>query len=104
MTFNSTGYVINSSIEGCIQMKSYLQGTPEIKLALNENLVLGRNSGAYSNIILDDCNFHECVNASEFELNKIIRIKPPEGFFSKFPFLNYNRRICCNELQNYWRL
>lgn len=26
--FNASGYVINSSIEGCIQMKSYLVGNP----------------------------------------------------------------------------
>lgn len=28
--FNSSGYVINSSIEGCIQMKSYLHGNPPL--------------------------------------------------------------------------
>ena len=99
MTFNSTGYVINSSIEGCIQMKSYLQGSPEIKLALNENLALGRSSGNYSNCILDDYNFHECVNSSEFDMNKIIRIKPPLGFFAFLYFTETNfRRICSNEL------
>jgi len=86
ITFNSTGYVINSSIEGCIQMKSYLLNNPEIKLALNDNLVLGRNSGIISNAVLDDYNFHECVNASEFEVNKIVRIRPPEG---EFVAMNY---------------
>ena len=58
-------------------MKSYLQGNPEIKLALNDNLILGKGNG--SNLALDDYNFHECVNATEFEMNKIVRIRPPEG-------------------------
>ena len=33
--FNSSGYIINSSIDGYIQMKSYLTGNPALKLALN---------------------------------------------------------------------
>ena len=40
--FNSTGYVINSSIEGYIQMKSFLTGNPPLKLALNEDLIIGK--------------------------------------------------------------
>jgi len=60
-------------------MKSYLLNNPEIKLALNDNLVLGRNTGMMSNAVLDDYNFHECVNSQEFEMNKVIRIKPPQG-------------------------
>jgi AP-4 complex subunit mu-1 len=36
--FNANGFVLNSAIEGCIQMKSYLSGNPELRLALNEVL------------------------------------------------------------------
>lgn len=36
--FNSNGYVINSSIDGVIQMKSYLLGNPELRLVLNDDL------------------------------------------------------------------
>jgi len=43
--FNSNGYVINSSIDGVIQMKSYLHGNPELRLVLNENLVVGKSAG-----------------------------------------------------------
>lgn len=55
--FNASGYVINSSVDGCIQMKSYLVGNPALKLTLNEDLTLAEynSSGA---IVLDDCNFH----------------------------------------------
>eukprot|EP00968_Pinguiococcus_pyrenoidosus_P009309 scaffold731_cov261-Pinguiococcus_pyrenoidosus.AAC.55 len=34
--FSPNGYVLNSNIDGCIQMKSYLSGQPELRLALNE--------------------------------------------------------------------
>jgi len=86
VTFNSTGYLINSSIEGCIQMKSYLIGNPDLKLALNDNLVIGKNANIASAAAIDDCNFHECVNTSSFEMSKIMTIKPPEG---EFVAMNY---------------
>lgn len=61
--FNASGYVINSSIDGCIQMKSYLNGNPALKLILNEDVTMAE-SNTIGNVILDDCNFHECVNYS----------------------------------------
>lgn len=39
------GYILTSEIDGTIQMKSYLTGNPEICLALNEDLSIGRGSG-----------------------------------------------------------
>ena len=42
--FNANGLVINSSIDGVIQMKSYLQGNPELRLVLNDDLVVGRTN------------------------------------------------------------
>lgn len=45
------GYILTSEIDGTIQMKSYLTGNPEIKLALNEDVTIGRSgSSAYGNI------------------------------------------------------
>lgn len=42
------GYILTSEIDGTIQMKSYLTGNPEIKLALNEDVTIGRGgSSAY---------------------------------------------------------
>ncbi|MED6118396.1 AP-4 complex subunit mu [Stylosanthes scabra] len=73
VTFNSSGFILTSEIDGTIQMKSYLTGNPEIRIALNDDLSIGasdyRGSGA---VILDDCNFHESV--------------PPDG---EFPVMNY---------------
>ena len=78
--FNASTYVINSSIDGCIQMKSYLHGNPPLKLALNEDLVLGKGAGLGNALALDDYNFHECATTNEFEVNRTLRINnPPEG-------------------------
>lgn len=44
--FSGSGYIINSTIDGCIQMKSYLSGNPELKLALNSDLVIGKGARA----------------------------------------------------------
>ncbi|CAG9313095.1 unnamed protein product [Blepharisma stoltei] len=87
--FNSNGYILNSSIDGCIQMKSYLYGNPQLRLALNEDLVIGRGSGNYGSVVLDDCNFHECVSSSEFNEFKILTINPPDG---EFIAMNYRIR------------
>lgn len=84
--FNASGYVINSSIDGSIMMKSFLSGNPELRLALNEDLVIGKGSGAYGSVVLDDCNFHECVHLDEFEASRTLHFIPPDGEFSA---LNY---------------
>jgi AP-4 complex subunit mu-1 len=84
---NANGYVLNSCIDGSIQMKSYLQGQPELKLALNEDLAIGRAAtGTYGSVVLDDCNFHECVDLSEFENFRCLIFYPPDG---EFAVMNY---------------
>ena len=86
--FSPNGYVLNSSIDGNIQMKSYLAGNPELRLALNEDLVVGGKggSGEYGAVVLDDLNFNECVNLSEFDGSKTLTFYPPDG---EFVLLNY---------------
>jgi AP-4 complex subunit mu-1 len=83
--FNANGYIMNSSLDGCIQMKSFLKGNPQLQLALNDDLVIEKSRNAYS-LGLDDFNFHECVNASEFKDGKILSITPPDG---EFVVMNY---------------
>jgi AP-4 complex subunit mu-1 len=43
--FNANGMMINASIDGVIQMKSYLIGNPELRLVLNNDLQVGKSSG-----------------------------------------------------------
>lgn len=88
VVYSLSGYILNSSIDGCIQMKSYLAGNPELRLALNEDLVIGRhqNNTSYGSVTLDDINFNDCVNLTEFEQARILSFIPPDGEFS---VLNY---------------
>jgi AP-4 complex subunit mu-1 len=88
ITFNSSGYVMNSSIDGTIQMKSYLAGNPSLRLALNEELVVGKGTGGgnFGAVEIDDCNFHECVNTETFESEKTLTFLPPDG---EFTVMNY---------------
>jgi len=88
---SSNGFVINSAIDGSIQMKSYLMGNPELKLALNEdinikNMELGGLHGGYGSVVLDDCNFHECVDLTEFSDSRTLSFYPPDG---EFAVMNY---------------
>jgi len=87
---SANGFTVNSAIDGSIQMKSYLAGNPELKLALNEdvqikNQQLGGNGG-YGAVVLDDCNFHECVDLSEFSDTRTLSLYPPDG---EFAVMNY---------------
>ena len=67
-------------------MKSYLAGNPELRLALNEDLVIGKGRGQHGSVVLDDANFHDCVQLAEFERERILTFLPPEG---EFTVINY---------------
>ncbi len=87
VTFSNNGYVLNSTIDGCIQMKSYLAGSPQLRLALNEDLAIGRNANTtYGSVTVDDINFNDCVNLSEWEHGRTLSFYPPDG---EFIVLNY---------------
>jgi AP-4 complex subunit mu-1 len=87
---SANGFVVNSAIDGSIQMKSYLMGNPELKLALNEDLNIKNQQlggyGGYGAVVLDDCNFHECVNLEEFSDQRTLSFYPPDG---EFAVMNY---------------
>lgn len=97
IVFSASGTVVNSTIDGSIQMKSYLSGNPELRLALNEDLVVGKG-GAYGSVILDDCNFHECVRLDDFETARLLSFYPPDG---EFVVLNYR---CTGEFRAPFRV
>eukprot|EP00271_Cylindrocystis_brebissonii_P005862 TRINITY_DN18200_c0_g1_i2.p1 TRINITY_DN18200_c0_g1~~TRINITY_DN18200_c0_g1_i2.p1 ORF type:complete len:465 (-),score=75.64 TRINITY_DN18200_c0_g1_i2:341-1735(-) len=98
VTFSSSGYILTSEIDGTIQMKSYLTGSPEIRLALNEDLGIGPNGTAgfvgggggefggagvgTGMVLLDDCNFHESVQLESFDVDRTLTLVPPDGEFS----------------------
>lgn len=63
------GYILTSEIDGTIQMKSYLTGNPEIRLALNEDLSIGRGQGPVSGIFFQFFWFFNVVFS--FPIKKI---------------------------------
>lgn len=84
--FSANGYVLNSTIDGCIQMKSYLAGSPQLRLALTQDLQIGKANRQYGSATVDDINFNEIVNLAEFESSRILSFVPPDG---EFVLLNY---------------
>jgi len=80
--FNSSGQVRTFSIDGSIQMKSYLSGSPELHLALNDELAIASaGKGGYGMVELDNVNFHECVQLDKFESERMLVLEPPHGEF-----------------------
>ena len=80
----STGELIRSEINGVVQIKSYLSGTAEIHMGVNEDLVVGRSNrfgSLHSSVVLDYCSFHDCVLLNNFEDRRQLTIQPPDGEF-----------------------
>mmetsp|Transcript_12362 Transcript_12362/g.40674 ORF Transcript_12362/g.40674 Transcript_12362/m.40674 type:complete len:464 (+) Transcript_12362:28-1419(+) len=96
VTFNASGYVLTSQIDGNIQVKSFLNGTPELRVALNEDLAIGSRdnspfAGDYGvgggvGVMLDDCNFHESVKLDQFAHERVLSLSPPSGEFTMMSF------------------
>jgi len=98
-TFDSHGNA-TSFIDGVIQMKSYLRGNPQLKLALNDIVVQSENPDQnYSamrgdRVVLDDVLFHERVNISEWTSSRTLTVLPPDG---EFNVLNYRVSRECRQ-------
>ena len=80
---SSTGQVIRSEILGSLKFKSYLSGMPELKLGLNDRLLLeGQGPGKGGRAVeMEDVRFHQCVRLSKFESDRTISFIPPDGEF-----------------------
>ncbi|KAL7066063.1 putative AP-2 complex mu subunit protein, partial [Cryptosporidium serpentis] len=91
VVLNYNGNIIRCNVDGSILMKSYLIGEPELMLGFTDNIILSDdynhtsisllNTTSDLATVIDDCNFHECVDINEFLQNKIIILRPPEGEF-----------------------
>ena len=63
-------------------MKSFLAGEAEIRLGLNEDLVISseeKRRGMGGAVALDDTNFHESANLEQFDQERILSIIAPDG-------------------------
>ena len=77
---NSMGDMLRTEIVGSIVVKSYLLGTPLIRIALNQDLIIGNdNNHPYSAIRVDSMNFNEIMNKSEFEHGRQLSFYPQDG-------------------------
>lgn len=84
--FSSNGTLLRADVEGVIKMKSFILGNPEIKLGLNEDLVV-RDSGStlaprFGSVRLDDVLFHSSVRTDEWDLDRTLALAPPDGEFN----------------------
>jgi len=84
--FGAGGSLLSARIDGSIVMRSFLKGSPELRLALNEDLVVGKSGSRYGRVCIDDITFHECCKVHTFEMDRSVNFHPPDG---EFLLLNY---------------
>ncbi|KAJ4480458.1 Mu homology domain-containing protein [Lentinula edodes] len=91
---SAKGTTLRADVDGHIQMRAYLSGTPECKFGLNDKLVIDRGAvgtsgpssgladrGGSDAVELDDCQFHQCVRLNDFDADRSISFIPPDGEF-----------------------
>ena len=81
---SANGTVLRSEILGSLKMKTFLSGMPELKLGLNDKLMLqaaGAGTGPARSVEMEDVKFHQCVRLSRFENDRTISFIPPDGEF-----------------------
>ncbi len=98
LLIGSNGSVLTSYVSGHIQMKTHLSGMPECKFGLNDSLSVGSSieghladydvknkkaipKAAAGEVVLEDCQFHQCVKLGQFDQDRTISFIPPDGEF-----------------------
>ena len=108
--FSATGQLTACSVEGSVLCKSFLTGQPWMRMVLAQELVIGKqqlaagsgggggssssssassssrssssSSSSKGALVVDDVNFHACVNTEELEGRRLLTLQPPEGEFT----------------------
>ena len=105
----NTGQTVKSELDGCIKIRSFLAGTPEIRLELNEDLQI-RNwenqmgvstNREFSSTVLDECCLHECINQIEFEKNRALLFNPPVGEWTAMQYNVFNAPVLPFQIHPY---
>ena len=97
---SASGTVLRADVNGAIEMRAYLSGTPECKFGLNDRLTLGddgadtslggpignmggnkASKAAAGSVTLEDVSLHQCVKLSSFTTDRTISFIPPDGSF-----------------------
>ena len=84
--FSRNGTILSSGIDGCIKMKSYLKNSPELRIVLSDEIIIGKTSYGAGRMELAGYNFCQGVRAKDFESQRTLYIVPPEG---EFILMNY---------------
>lgn len=94
---------MRADVDGHIQMRAYLSGTPECKFGLNDKLVIDKNEKGVSDAVeLDDCRFHQCVRLNDFDATRTISFIPPDGEFELMRYVLLNSfEVCTHSLVRY---
>jgi len=78
----ASGNVLRSEINGCIKMRVYLSGMPELRLGLNDKVLFeATGRGKSKSVEMDGQQFHQCVRLSRFDNDRTISFIPPDGEF-----------------------
>uniref|UniRef100_A0A1I8IXS2 FYVE-type domain-containing protein n=1 Tax=Macrostomum lignano TaxID=282301 RepID=A0A1I8IXS2_9PLAT len=79
---SASGNVLQSEINGFINLRTYLSGMPELQLGLNDKVLFeSTGRGRNKSVELEDVKFHQCVRLSRFESDRTISFVPPDGEF-----------------------
>ena len=84
--FGRNGTILSSGIDGCIKMKSYLKNSPELRIVLSDDVIIGKASYGGGRMELSGYNFCQGVRIRDFETQRTLYIIPPEG---EFILMNY---------------
>jgi AP-1 complex subunit mu len=86
----TSGQVLRSEIDGVLKMRTFLSGMPELKLGLNDKILMDARARAASgtgavsrakSVEMEDIRFHQCVQLGRFENDRTISFIPPDGEF-----------------------
>ncbi|XP_062622229.1 AP-4 complex subunit mu-1-like isoform X1 [Saccostrea cucullata] len=82
---NADGSVSRLEVNGAMKVKNFLFGSPQVKVVLNNNIIVQRNSRikAYGdNVQLDICVFHESAKVDNVDTPSVLTICPKVGEFT----------------------
>ena len=100
--FGFPGQLLSAHVAGKIVMKSFLSGMPECKFGINDKIVMDTKGKVNTDeqvragkpvVVIDDCQFHQCVKLSKFETEHSISFIPPDGEFELMKWVAL--RSCC---------
>lgn len=77
--------VLRAYVDGAIKMKTHLSGMPECRFGLSDDSLLlnpyVKAPVLGGHVVLEDSKFHQCVDLTKFDMERVIQFIPPDGDF-----------------------